>query len=47
MMPGEVADIRDAAGNAEKIKEVLTQVDPAFTESLHSEEITQISDDLK
>jgi hypothetical protein len=47
MMPGEVADIRQAEGNAEKIKEVLSQVDPAFSEKLENEELGQISEELK
>jgi hypothetical protein len=47
MMPGEVDDIRNANGDAEKIKEVLSQVDPKFTDKLESTEIGQISEDLK
>lgn len=47
MMPGEVDDIRNANGDAEKIKEVLSQVDPKFTDKLESTELGQISEGLK
>jgi hypothetical protein len=47
MMPGEVADLKDAAGDPEKIKEVISQVDKTFTEDLGDEEINQLTDELK
>jgi hypothetical protein len=47
MMPGEVADLKDAAGNPEKIKEVIALVDKTFTEGLGEEEINQLKDELK
>ena len=47
MMPGEVADVKDAAGDTEKIKEVLWQVDKTFSQELGDEEIGQLSDELK
>jgi hypothetical protein len=34
-------------GDAEKIKEVLSQVDPSFSGTLESEELDQLSDELK
>lgn len=47
MMPGEVADLQDAAGDPAKIKEVISQVDKSFTDDLGDEEITQLADELK
>jgi hypothetical protein len=47
MMPGEVADLKDAAGDAEKIKDIISQVDKSFTQDLGDEEIGQLTDELK
>ena len=47
MMPGEVADLKDVAGDPEKIKEVISQVDKSFTDGLGDEEINQLTDELK
>jgi len=47
MMPSEVADLKDAAGDAEKIKEIISQVDKSFTKDLGDEEIGQLTNELK
>lgn len=46
MMPGEVADLKDAAGDSEKIKERISQVDKSFIENLGDEEIGQLTDEI-
>ena len=46
MMPGEVADVKGAAGDTEKIREVLSQVDKKFSEDIGDEEIGQLNDEL-
>jgi hypothetical protein len=47
MMPGEVEQVRAAAGDAEKIKDILSQVDPSFSGTLESDQLDQLSDELK
>ena len=47
MMPGEVQQIKDAAGDSDKIKEVLAQVDSSFSSTMETEELNQLSDELK
>ena len=47
MMPGEVEQVKAAAGDAEKIKEVLSQVDPSFSGTLETDQLDQLSDELK
>lgn len=47
LMPGEVADLKEAAGDSAKIKEVISQVDKSFTEDLGDEEINQLTEELK
>lgn len=47
LMPDEVEEIREAAGNPEKIRSVIAESDPALAEALNTEEIIQISNELK
>lgn len=47
MMPDEVAQLRAAAGDSEKAKAILAEVDPSFSKSLDSEELEQLSDEIK
>ena len=47
MTPDEVAQLREAAGDAEKTKAILAQVDPGFTDTLDSEEMQQLGDEIK
>ena len=47
MMPGEVQQVKEAAGDAEKIKAVLAQVDSTFSSSMENEELSQLSDELQ
>ena len=47
MMPDEVAQLRQASGDAERSKEILAQIDKTFSESLDSEELGQLSDEIK
>lgn len=47
LMPGEVAELRDAAGNADGIKQAISEADDAFAEGLDADEIAQISSKLK
>lgn len=47
LMPGEVADIREAAGDMEKIKSVIGDADPSFAEALNTEELSIIVEKIK
>ena len=47
MISSEVDQLRETAGNHEKIKAVLTQVDSTFCNELSAEELDQISAELK
>ncbi len=47
MMPGEVAQLRLASGDTEKSREILALIDAAFSESLDTEELHQLSDEIK
>ncbi len=46
LMPFEVKQIRDAAGNSQAIKDTLADVDPDFVDGLDSDEISQVSEGL-
>jgi len=46
MMPGEVADLKEASGDPERSKAVLAEVDASFSASLDSQELSQISDEM-
>ena len=47
MMPDEVDQLREAGGDAEKIKEVIGQVDANFGAELEAEELDQLSGKIK
>ena len=47
LMPGEVAELRDAAGNADGMKKAISEADDAFADGLDPDEIAQISARLK
>jgi len=47
LMPGEVADLREASGNPEGIKQAIAEADNAFAAGLDPDEIAQISGKLK
>lgn len=47
LMPGEVAELRDASGNPEGIKQAIAEADHAFAGGLDSDEIAQIASRLK
>lgn len=47
LMPGEVADIRDAAGDMEKIKSAIGEADPSFAKALDAEELSKIAGKIK
>ena len=47
MMPDEVAQLRQASGDTKKSKAILAQIDASFSESLDTEELHQLSDEIK
>ena len=47
LMPGEVAKIRDAAGDTEAVKRTLADVDGGFASSLDAAELGQVAKELK
>ncbi len=47
LMPGEVADLREASGNADGIKQAIAEADDTFAEGLDADEIAQIAGKLK
>ena len=47
MMPDEVAQLRQVSGDSEKSKGILAQIDAGFSESLDTEELDQLSDEIK
>jgi len=47
LMPGEVAQLREASGNPDGIKEVIAEADDAFADGLDPDEIAQIAGRLK
>lgn len=46
LMPFEVDQVKNAAGDPETIKDVLNEIDPNFVNALDSEEIGQVSKEL-
>jgi len=46
LMPFEVDQVKNAAGNPDAIKNVLNEIDPNFVNELDSEEIGQVSKEL-
>lgn len=47
MMPDEVAQLRQTAGDSDKSKSVLAQVDATFADSLDSEELSQLLSEIR
>lgn len=47
LMPDEVSQLKDAGGDAEAIKKALAEVDEDFAAQLDSEEVDQVSKQLK
>ncbi len=47
MMPDEVVQLRKASGDTEKSKEILAQIDAAFSASLDTEELHQLSEEIE
>lgn len=47
MISSEADQLRQAGGDHEKIKAILTQVDATFSAALDNEELDQISAELK
>ncbi len=47
LMPDEVAQIKEASGDSEKIRVVLANIDNGFAGSLSLEELSQISSEVK
>ena len=43
LMPGEVAELREASGNAAGMKQAISEADDAFAEGLNSDEIAEIA----
>ncbi len=47
LISGEVSQVREASGNPDAIRQVLAQIDPGFAAGLDSEEIANLSSELK
>lgn len=47
LMPDEVGGLREAAGKPDAVRKALADVDPGFAEALDSEELGQLSSELK
>jgi len=47
LMPDEVSDVRDASGDNAALKQVVAGADEGFAESLTSEELAQLTAQLK
>ena len=47
LMPEEVTALREAAGNPEELKKTLAAVDSSFAEALDTDDLSQVSEDLK
>jgi hypothetical protein len=43
LMPDEVAQVKDAAGNVDAIRQALGQIDASFAEQLAAENVDQIA----
>ena len=46
LMPGEVADLKDALGDGGAVKGAISQVDTDFAEALSDEEVAQLKAEL-
>ncbi|OQY07889.1 MAG: hypothetical protein B6I25_00550 [Planctomycetales bacterium 4572_13] len=47
LLSGEVDQLRQAAGNGEKTKAVLAQIDAGFSDGLQSDELAQLAEKIK
>jgi len=47
LLADEVDQLRQAAGNGEKTKAVLAQIDAGFSNGLQSDELTQLAEKIK
>ena len=47
LMPDEVDGLREASGKPQAIKALLAEVDSSFADSLGSDALDQLSDELK
>ncbi len=47
LMPDEVEQLRQASGDSQKQKEILGNVDASFSDGLATEELDQLSQELK
>ena len=47
LMPGEAAEIREAAGDTEKIKAAILEADSSFADELVADELSQITKEIK
>ena len=47
LMPDEVSQLKEAGGDAAAIKKALAEVDAGFAEQLDSDEVDQVSKQLK
>ena len=47
LMPGEVGDLRGAAGQADAIRKVIGEVDSNFASTLNADELKQLSSGIK
>ena len=47
MMPNEVTQLRQVSGDAEKSRDILAQIDAAFSAGLDTEEMDQLSEEIK
>lgn len=47
LMPDEVGQLRDAAGNPEDVKSALADIDSTFAASLAPDELDQLSSGIK
>ena len=45
-MPGEAAEIRDAAGDTEKIKAAIREADSSFANELDADELSNIAETI-
>jgi hypothetical protein len=47
LMPDEVDGLRKASGNPSAVKQVIGEVDSSFADTLNTEELKQLSSELK
>lgn len=47
LMPGEVEDLRKAAGKSDAILKVIEEIDSGFAATLNVDELKQVSSEIK